>query len=606
MFPLLLLFMSSLQPDPACRQVPFQNVRFEDTFWKPRQEVNRKVSIAHSLKMLEAHGYLENFDRAAQGKRDSFRGLIFMDSDAYKAIEAASYSLSNHPDPTLENLLDGIIAKIAAAQMPDGYLNTWFQINEPEKRWSNLRDAHELYCAGHLFEAAVAHHIATGKRTLLNVATRFADLIATTFGPGKREGYCGHPEIELALVQLSEATGDQAYYDLARHFIANRGSHFFAREHNVPNSSYDGSYWQDDVPIADHTRIKGHAVRAAYLMAGALDVSKPGDEIWKMVERVWSNTTERNTYVTGGIGPSAHNEGFTEDYDLPNRTAYQETCASVAMMLWNHRLSLRTGDARYADVVERAMYNAFLAGVSLSGERFFYVNPLESLGDHHRSEWFACACCPPNVTRTLASLAKYFYATTTDSLVVDQYASSTGKAKIGASEVRWSMKSDMPWGGRTQIKVQSAGRFGLRLRIPTWSKAFTCSLPGERVKGYFVIPAREWRAGEVVNLDLAVAPRWIEPHPKVVANQGLIALAKGPLIYCFEQADNQDDLQEHAIASRQVEVKKEKGLGGIDVLEVTGRRGDVETVLRAIPYCLWDNRQPGYMRVWSPFAPSAR
>ncbi|MBV6459146.1 MAG: hypothetical protein HONBIEJF_02289 [Fimbriimonadaceae bacterium] len=621
----LIAAMVIAPPINAFREVPFTQVRIEDTFWSPRQDVNRKVSISHSLKMLEVHGYLDNYRLAAQGKREGFKGLIFMDSDVYKVLESAAYSLATHPDPDLDKKLDEIIAILASAQMPDGYLNTWFQVKEPDRRWSNLRDAHELYCAGHLFEAAAAHHRATGKKNLLNVATKYADCIAKTFGPGNREGYCGHPEIELALVKLAEATGNRKYFDLARFFVASRGQHFFAREHKTPEDQYDGSYFQDDVPITEHKRIKGHAVRAAYLMAGAVDVAGDNDPIMEMVDRVWRNTTEKNVYITGGIGPSAHNEGFTVDYDLPNLTAYQETCASVAMILWNHRMSLRKGDGKYAEAVERSLYNGFLSGVSLSGDRFFYVNPLESKGNHHRSEWFSCACCPPNVTRTLASLGSYLYATTSDSLVVQQYVSSSGETKVGKERAVWRLTSEMPWGGKTSWEALENGHYGLMLRIPSWNKDFNMSFSGGNLSatgklGYLCIEPRDWKAGDRVEIDLGVEPRVIEANPKVASNRGSVAIAKGPLIYCFEAVDNPGGLQDSWIpdADTILVERNTKLFGGTDLLKVAAfsaekpdwdhslyrtKSKSKRIELTAIPYCLWDNREPGYMRVWSPTAP---
>ena len=335
------------------RPVPFKDVTIQDSFWAPRRETNRVASIPFSLQKLEEAGNLEDMRLAARGATNGFRGPVFMDSDLYKALEAASYSLATHPDPALEKQLDDIIGLLAAAQQPDGYLNSYFTVKEPGKRWTNLRDWHELYCAGHMFEAAVAHYQATGKTTFLNIATRYADYIDSVFGPPpKRLGYPGHPEIELALVKLWRATGNQRYFELARFFVENRGRKFFATEHHTPLDKYDGSYWQDDVPIYDHQNIKGHAVRAAYLMSGVTEVAaQTGDErLLSMLDRVWRNTTERNQYITGGIGPSAHNEGFTVDYDLPNLTAYQETCATIALAQWAHRLALLYGDARYADV----------------------------------------------------------------------------------------------------------------------------------------------------------------------------------------------------------------------------------------------------------------
>jgi len=610
--------------------VPFTQVQVSDVFWAPRRETNRTVSIPHSFAMLEKSGNLRNFDLAAAGKREGYSGPVFMDSDLYKAIEGAAYSLATHPDPALDAKLDSIIAKIAAAQMPDGYLNTHYQVNEPDRRWTNLRDNHELYCAGHLFEAAVAHFQATGKRSLLDVACRFADCIERTFGPGKRPGYCGHPEIELALVKLWRATGERRYFELARHFVETRGSRFFADEHGTPHDQYDGSYFQDDVPIREHRTIKGHAVRAAYLMAGVVDVAaETGDAgLLRMVDRVWRNTIERRAYLTGGIGPSAHNEGFTTDYDLPNRTAYQETCASVAMVLWNHRLALLTGDARYADALETALYNGVLAGVSLDGKRFFYVNPLESVGTHHRSEWYGCACCPPNVTRTLAALGQYAYATGPQTLVVNLYIQGSAQATVDNQKVQLEVATRYPWDGgvRLTVRPERPARFALRLRKPGWCERASVRVNGASVdapleRGYLVIE-RDWRSGDRVGLSFPMTVRQVRAHPRVKADAGLTALQRGPIVYCFEQCDQTAELAAVGVpvGARFTAHWEPELLGGVVTLRGEGRvRGNEDwgrvlysparlpsaTRLTAIPYCVWDHRSAGAMRVWMPETPPA-
>jgi uncharacterized protein len=480
------------------RAVPFPDVTIQDSFWTPRRETNRLASIPFSLQKLEEAGNLEDMRLAARGATNGYRGPVFMDSDLYKALEAASYSLATHPDPALEKQLDGIISLIASAQQPDGYLNSHFTVTAPAKRWTNLRDWHELYCAGHMFEAAVAHYQATGKTNFLNVATRYANYIDSVFGaPPKRLGYPGHPEIELALIKLWRATGNPRYLELARFFIENRGQKFFATEHHTPLDKYEGAYWQDDCPIYDHQGIKGHAVRAAYLMSGVTDVAAQteNERLLRMLDRVWRNTTERNQYLTGGIGPSAHNEGFTEDYDLPNQSAYQETCATIALAQWAHRLALLYGDARYADVLERALYNGVLSGVSLDGTRFFYVNPLESGPNHRRSPWFGCACCPPNVTRTLAALGGYAYATGPDSLYVNLYIQGAAQTKVGRTPVQLKVKTEYPWDGKVALELAptTPAKFALRLRLPAWCHDAKCALNGRVQKqpvierGYLVL-----------------------------------------------------------------------------------------------------------------------
>lgn len=615
--------------------VPFTKVKIADRFWAPRIETNRKVSIPHSLDQLEKAGNMRNFDRAAQGKRDGYEGPVFMDSDAYKALEAASYSLAQHPDPELSARVDAFIARIAAAQMEDGYLNTWYQVNAPDRRFTNLRDNHEIYCAGHLFEAAVAHYQATGKRTFLNVATRFADHLDARFGdgPGKKIGYGGHPEAELALMKLYRVTGERRYFELARHMVNNRGVKLFAREHGTPLDRYDGVYWQDDVPIREHREIKGHAVRAAYLMSGVTDVVAEQDdpELRAMLRRVWRNTTEKRMYITGGIGPSASNEGFTTDYDLPNLTAYQETCASIALAQWNHRMALLYGDARYADLVERSLYNGVLAGVSLDGKRYFYVNPLESRGNHHRLEWYGCACCPPNVTRTLASLGGYAYATSKNALWVNLYIAGSVTADVAGVPVTLHVKTRYPWEGKVILSVRpgpkkgSSHAFELRLRVPGWCEFATVAVNGRKStrldtdRGYLVL-SRTWRDGDTVEMEFAMPVVRMEAHPAVKENVGHVALQRGPLVYCIEQCDHEARVQDLSLSLQApIEASWKSGaLGGVVVLKAKAEASDplgwerqlyrpvqqAQSVnLTAIPYYAWDNRQAGPMRVWIPIVP---
>lgn len=616
---------------PKLRAVPFTDVVIADAFWAPRRATNRLASIPVNLAMLEKSGNLRNFELAGAGATNGYTGPVFMDSDLYKALEAASCSLATDPDPELARRLDGIIATIAAAQQPDGYLNTHFTVKEPDRRWVNLRDWHELYCAGHLFEAAVAHFQATGKRDLLDVAIRFADHIDGLFGegPGKRMGYPGHPEIELALVKLWRVTGEGRYFNLARFFVENRGRRFFAEEHKTPLDRYDGAYWQDDVPILEHRNIKGHAVRAAYLMSGATDVaaetSDPG--LLRMLGRVWRNTSQKNMYLTGGIGPSSHNEGFTADYDLPNATAYQETCASVALAQWNHRLALLYGDARYADVFERSLYNGVLAGVSLDGTLFFYVNPLASSGAHHRSPWFGCACCPPNVARTLASLGGYAYAASDQSLWVNLYIQGSARATVGGSPVKLEVATEYPWEGRVTLRpeIPSPCRFELRLRVPGWCEGATIAVNQQPVtpltieRGYAVL-AREWRTGDTVDLNLPMPVQRMVAHPLVEENRGLVALQRGPLVYCFEACDQTESLDSMSVpvSAELATVRAPHLPGGVVGLQGTGEiapdrvwtgqlyQPSVPTrrvPVTAIPYFAWDNRAAGAMRVWLPIVP---
>ena len=612
--------------------VPFTRVTIDDAFWKPRLETNRRVSLPHSMQMVEKVGNLSNLELAAQGKHEGYRGPYYIDSDLYKAIEAVSYSLASHPDAELEARLDHIIALIAKAQQPDGYLNTWVQVVAPDQRWKNLKDKHERYCAGHLIEAAVAHHAATGKRTLLDVAIKFADYIDSVFGdePGKREGYDGHEEIKIALIKLWRVTGEQRYFDLAEYFLEARGTGFFAREHNTPLDKYNGEYWQDNARIREHKKIVGHAVRAVYLFSAATDYAavKQDPTLIEAIDRVWDNTTGANMYVTGGIGSSAKNEGFTTDYDLPNHTAYQETCASVAMIMWNHRLNLLHRDGKYIDYLERALYNGFLAGVALDGETFFYVNPLASRGHHHRMPWYDTACCPPNVTRTLSQLGGYLYATSPDALWVNLYVQGAAKTTVAGHDVNLKVTTDYPWNGAVELQpeVAAPARFALKLRVPHWAESVTATVNGEAVPtdkrdaGYLVIE-REWQPGDRVQLDLPMPVRQVEADPRVKDNRSRLALQRGPLVYCLEQADNSRPVSLVAVA-RGAELTPHPRpdlLGGIVTLKgegviaqpfdpkshrLYGSAGDTESVeIMAVPYYAWDNRESGEMAVWLPTAP---
>lgn len=612
------------------QEVPFTQVQIEDKFWAPRRKINREIALDHALAMIEKYGNMPNFDLAATGKHEGYQNYVFADSDPYKVLESISYSLATDPDAELDKKLDKVIARMAAAQQPDGYLNTYYEVKEPGKRLTNLRDNHELYCAGHLIEAAVAHAKATKKKNLLTVAVRYADFLCETFGEGKRAGYCGHPEIELALMKLYRLTGSKRYADLATFFVNHRGEHFFAKEHNTPDAQYDGTYWQDDVPIRDHERIKGHAVRAGYLMSGVTDVAREnGDEsLLTMVNRVWKNAVNKNLYVTGGMGSSGSNEGFTTDYDLPNLSAYQETCATVAMLQWSHRLNLLYGDSKFADIMETGLYNGMLSGVSLDGLRYFYVNPLESSGGHHRSEWFGCACCPPNVTRTLAALGDYVFATKGDALWVNLYIAGRAKPTVGQSELEIKTETNYPWEGAVKFTLnpQSSRKMALHLRIPSWCSSFSVSINGKRVakpeveKGYVILD-QEWQKGSTIALNLDMPIRRVEANPNVMANVGRLALARGPLVYCLEGCDNTVPLNQIAIPSN----SKMKTVGATGKLKgMVAIQGEAwtaptdwqrglyrtaaapgSTTFTAIPYFAWDNREPGRMLVWAPVQPPA-
>jgi hypothetical protein len=621
----------SQTPPPNLRAVPFPQVTVADPFFAPRRATNLRVTLEHSLKQLEATGTLANFDLAAQGARTGFNGYVFQDSDAYKALEAIALALAATPDPGLDARADAVIARIAASQRPDGYLNSWYSVNAPERRFANLRDDHELYCAGHLFEAAAAHFQATGKRSLLDIATKYADLLCRTFGPGegRRPGYCGHPEIELALVKLADVTRKQDYFELARWFVEQRGSRFFAQEHRTDPARYDGTYWLDHVPVAAMDAIAGHAVRATYLMSGVVDTAarSGNQDLLRMARRVFRNTIERNVFVTGGIGPSASNEGFTRDYDLPTHTAYQETCASIAMAMWAQRMCLFHGDARYADAMETALYNAVPAGVQLDGTKFFYVNPLSSRGHHHRREWYGCACCPPNVARTLAAIGGYAYATGPDSLSVNLYVQGKVAAEVAGEPFELEVTTEYPWDGKVAIRVVKApaAAAALCLRQPGFAPQMRVQIGGSDAeqtlaRGYVVL-RRTWRAGDVVDVEIPMAVRRLEADPRAETLAGRVAFARGPIVYCGEQVDQAVPVDSVFAPPGAVATVKHDPelLGGVTTLEVAARTAErapwparqlycpqPETqpeTLKLVPYAVWDNRTAGGMHVWWPQTP---
>ena len=600
---------------PRLTPVPFTDVRFTGGFWAPRLEASRAVTLARCLEQCEITGRIRNFEAAAGLSESQFEGIYFNDSDVYKVVEGAAHTLAVHPDPELDARLDDLIAKIAAAQQPDGYLNTYYTLVEPDKRWTDLPVRHELYCAGHLFEAAVAHYRATGKRSLLDVATRFADHIDGLFGEGKRIGVPGHEEIELALVKLYDVTGEERYLRLARFFIDQRGYS-------------DRDYCQDHIPVRQQSEIVGHAVRAMYLYCGVADVARlTGDEaLVAAMDRIWKDVTERKLYITGGLGPSAHNEGFTVPYDLPNESAYAETCAAIGLALWSHRLLLLHADAKYADVLEQALYNGLISGVSLHGAGFLYVNPLASRGAHHRQPWFDCACCPTNVVRFIPQVPGCVYATSADGIWVNLYARSRATVRLNSSDVTLVQRTRYPWSGRVKVTVnpRSPAAFDLNLRIPGWCVGATAKVNGEAIgaspggNGYLRI-AREWRRGDTVELNLPMPVERIGAHPSVAADAGRVALRRGPIVYCLEATDNGGSVLDIALPrDARLQARFDRSLlGGVAVIRGRGLcRKPVEwngvlyqplppdepTRILAVPYCVWDNREPGEMAVWLPEA----
>ncbi|RUW45931.1 glycoside hydrolase family 127 protein, partial [Mesorhizobium sp. M8A.F.Ca.ET.021.01.1.1] len=518
---------------------------------------------------------------------------MFWDSDLGKTIETAAYSLYRRKNPELEKKIDAVIDMYGRLQQEDGYLSSWYQRIQPGKRWTNLRDCHELYCAGHLIEGAVAYYQATGKRKLLDIMCRYADHIASVLGPepGKKKGYCGHEEIELALVKLARVTGERKYMELAKYFIDQRGQqpHYFdeeARARGADPKAYHFKtyeYSQSHIPVREQDKVVGHAVRAMYLYSGMADIATEyGDDTLRVaLDRLWDDLTTKNLYITGGLGPSAHNEGFTSDYDLPNETAYAETCASVGLVFWASRMLGMGPNARYADMMERALYNGSISGLSLDGSLFFYENPLESRGKHNRWKWHRCPCCPPNIGRMVASIGSYFYSLSDDALAVHLYGDSTARFDIAGVPVTLTQASRYPWDGSVEITVepQAAVEFTLHLRVPGWSSAARLEINGETIDledvtsdGYAAI-RRSWKKGDRVRLDLEMPIERLYANPEVRQDAGRVALSRGPLIYCVEATDNDTSLHRLTLPrAAGIEAHDEPDLlGGVVTLAATAQ-----------------------------------
>ncbi|HTO04177.1 MAG TPA: beta-L-arabinofuranosidase domain-containing protein [Opitutus sp.] len=636
-------------------ELPLTSVRFPRGLLSERASLVRTVVIPYQWEALndrvpdaERSGTVNNFQIAAGEKQGAFYGLWFQDSDLAKWIEAASFRLATHPDARLSAELDGIIATIAKAQESDGYLDTYIQLVEPQKKWANLFELHELYIAGHFIEAGVAHFEATGKRTLLDVVAKLADLIERTFGtkPGQIAGYCGHPEIELALLKLARAAQEPRYTQLAAYFVDQRGAepNYFEGEFKrlglakLPEYFYHDrwAYLQADTPVRNLTEPVGHAVRMMYLGTAMADLARElgDDSLRRTCETLWSHLHRGHLYITGGVGADWMGEKFSEPYDLPNDRAYAESCAAIGLMFFARRMLDLELCAEYGDTMERALFNNVLAGMSHDGTKFFYVNPLEltpKLAKRRydcravktqRVGWFGCACCPPNIARLFASLGRYAYSTQTDGLAVHLYSDSTIETKFHGIVTKLAVHTDYPWSGDIKISVTPVTpvRFTLRLRIPQWCRSPRLSVGGAALdlaaiteNGYASID-REWQAGDEVGLTLPMAIERVRAHPRVTQNSGCVALQRGPLVYCVEEIDNGAQLGALRLPREAASVAlfDARLLGGAIVIETAAERlvpaNDelystaepvVEaTTLRAIPYALWANRGEGEMRVW--------
>ena len=632
--------------DPAIRRFRPPSVsRVEVSgFWGPRIDVVAEKTVGILFDRCIAAGTLEQVDPALPVPElripfqhgNSVTTQMFWDSDFGKIIETAAYAIQRRRDPELEARIDAVIDAYARLQAEDGYLDSWFQRMRPGERWTNLRDCHELYNMGHLIEGAVAYFDATGKRRLLDVMARCMDHVIATLGrePGQKRGYCGHPEVELALVRLSRATGEPRYLALAAYFVDERGRspNYFDVEATARGET-DGDYWfgtheysQSHRPVREQDKVVGHAVRAMYLYSGVADVAtETGDEsLVAPLERLWADLTGKNLYVTGGLGPSQANEGFTFDYDLPNESAYAETCAAVALVFWANRMLGRGPDNRFGDVMERALYNGALSGLSLDGTKFFYENPLASRGDHNRWTWHRCPCCPPNIARLVASVGSYAYGEAEGEVAVHLYGAGTADLDIGGGRrLRLAQATDYPWNGAVRLTVglDAAADCALSLRIPGWAGPTTLAVNGEPVdlaavteRGYAVL-RRTWSDGDTVQVDIGMEAKRLYANPKVRQDAGRVALQRGPLVYCVEAVDNGTGLDALSLPAT-AEIRETfvpDLLGGVVKLSAAAETDDAEwgpdlyretpperrpTALTAVPYYAWDNRDPGEMLVW--------
>lgn len=625
--------------DYPIQPVDFTHVQLTDQFWAPKIQVNADVTIPYTLDQCRRTGRVDNFLKAA-GKlpANKYTEYTFDDTDIYKVIEGAAYGLQVQKNPKLEAYLDSLIQIIADAQEPDGYLYT-FRTMKParphdwvgSKRWEKEEDlSHELYNSGHLYEAAVAHYQATGKKNLLNIATKNADLLVKDFGYGKEEKAPGHQVVEIGLAKLYRVTGEKKYLDLAKFFLDVRG----------PKGT---EYSQANKKVVDQTTAVGHAVRATYMYTGMADIAAlTGNEAYlKAIDAIWHDVVERKLYITGGIGATGNGEAFGAPYQLPNMSAYAETCASIANVYWNSRMFLLHGDAKYVDVMERVLYNGLLSGVSLSGDRFFYPNPLASMGQHQRSAWFGCACCISNMARFLPSMPGYMYAQDKNNLYVNLFAGGTAQIKLPAGNIKLEQQTDYPWNGKVKIAVtpERTAAFALRVRVPGWSKhelvpgdlyfnadkkqqPLTITLNGKPVKyemekGYAVIN-RTWKKGDAIAFELPMDIQKVYANENVKDDKLRFALQRGPLVYCLEGPDNKDSAVQNIVVEKTAAIRavsKPALLNGITVLEMKGsstrRQLNSEELIRseqtvtAIPYYAWANRGPGDMVVWIPYEASA-
>ncbi|MFC4219367.1 glycoside hydrolase family 127 protein [Flagellimonas marina] len=612
--------------------INIRNVKLKDEFWLPIIERVQEKTIEFAIEKCNEEGRFDNFLIAGGQMEGTVKGAMpFDDTDVYKIIEGASNSLISAPNPQLETLLDSLVSIIKIGQEEDGYLTTWRTINpakppaewvkvEEGKRWEYLAMSHELYNAGHLFEAAAVHYKATGKKNFLDIALKNADLMVETFGDGegKIAAVPGHQIIETGLIKLYEVTGKKEYFDLAKYFLDHRG--------DPENHELFGPYSQDHLPVIEQDEVVGHAVRAVYMYAGMTDIAaiEKDTAYLKAVNALWDNMVTKKMYITGGIGALHEGEAFGENYELPNLTAYNETCASIGDVYWNHRLHNLTGDVKYFDVIERTLYNGLISGLSLDGEKFFYPNALESDGVYKfnqgactRKDWFDCSCCPTNVIRFIPAMPGLIYSKTDDTIFVNLYAANDATVDLKDQTVQVSQETSYPWDGKVKLTVDpaEAGEFTMKFRVPGWArnevlpsdlyhyesqvdKSSTITVNGETIdavaeNGYYTL-SREWKAGDVVNLEFPMEVRKVIANPMVEENQGKMSLEYGPIVYAVEEIDNKGGFDNIKLTSNDqfnVEIQPNL-LGGVSTI--------TNDNLTAIPYYAWSNRGVGKMKVWLP------
>ena len=628
---------TSSSPFARLKPISLGKIALKEGFWLNRYRLNLDHTIPSQYNLLNQTGRLDNFRRVVREVQKPHQGYVFNDSDVYKWLEAASWSLQYDQSAGLESMIDQVIGLILPAQDKDGYINTYFSLDKIRERWTNISEKHELYCAGHLIQAAIAHHRVTGSYRLLNVALRLADLIYTTFGPSQVEATAGHPEIELALIELYRVTNEAKYLQQAELFINRRGRGMLGGV----------DYLLDHVPFRDMTILSGHAVRALYLCSGAADLALETGEVQLIdaLDRLWNNLMSQQIYVTGGIGSRYAGEAIGMPYELPNARAYAESCAAIASLMWNWRMLQFHGKARFADMLEWTLYNAVLPGISLTGNEYFYINPLQDDGNHRRQAWFECACCPPNISRTIAALPGYMYGISEEGIWLHLYGSSHAEFELSSgSKFYLHQSTNFPWDGHilielldkssplaTDAKPIRLGEFSLFLRIPAWvgNQDVSLLINGRLIKqsmqaGSYLKVHRNWKSGDKLELNIPMQVRFIESHPLITENTSRFAIARGPILYCLETADNPDVQLARVKIDPQSQPNAEyvpNLLSGIVSLQFVGRRMPLDKnwegqlyrpythnkrnyrgraiKLIAIPYYAWANREPGEMQIWN-------